>query len=533
MSVVINNSAYYLERKKIQIEKGKDILIKKQKEELLKLSKELIRISNENSELRKKISLNYNIEMRLNEAELEVEKLREENNELVLQIKSLESDMNKKMDKVLLQSQYDKLRMEKHRTLYSQKLDVVSQIEKDNEVYRDEVQKLKRKIEEMKGENISKEKELEVVNILKYTKLKKLLMENLNETKNKIFKINAKFSENVDIAEILKNHKLLIELFEEQNKQYDILAKSYDNILKESFCLKNDLDIQKKLSKKLVQKTKNSKDELDYTKTKPQKKSINENSRTSSSLTSRQYQNKKNNSLTIIKQRLNRIQQIKSKNKKNINNSIGGGSSNQMSPSATKSFFSYRHIHKRPGEEYIDIYKDNATLNFKNEMLKLKISEYENKYEGLFNFLEESLDSFYSDIKIMMKNKTVNMELEKIKNFNFNEFSKEEQYGILVLLMRYLLPVIYTNFNSNCDVGKRNIFKTNLNLNIINRNFNKTFNYLNDKTLRKAFLGRNNKLCVELYMDKGAKRHVNSSVPVLKGNKSSEILFDKKSKLLI
>ena len=176
--------------------------------------------------------------------------------------------------------------------------------------------------------------------------------------------------------------------------------------------------------------------------------------------------------------------------------------------------------------------KENIKLNLNNEILKLKIAQYEQKYKGLFNFLEESIDNFYRDIKNnIMKINTIKIDVDNLKNFNFSDFSKEEQYSLLVLLMNYLLPLIYSNFNSNYNIGKNNIFTTNLN--IIDRTFNKTYKYLNDKILRKAFVGKDNKLCVELYMDKILKNNFCNSIPVLRRNNSSKMILNKKSKLLV
>ena len=175
---------------------------------------------------------------------------------------------------------------------------------------------------------------------------------------------------------------------------------------------------------------------------------------------------------------------------------------------------------------------ENEKLNQTNEILKLKIANYEQKYRGLFNFLEESLDKFYQDVKNNIGNiKAININYENLKTFNFKDFTNEEQYSILVLLMNYLSPLIYSNFNVNCNIGKNNIFTTNVN--IIDRSFNKTHNYLNDKILKRAFIRKNNKLSAELYIDKNLKNNFGNVIPVLKRNYSSKLILDKKSKLLL
>ena len=51
------------------------------------------------------------------------------------------------------------------------------------------------------------------------------------------------------------------------------------------------------------------------------------------------------------------------------------------------------------------------------------------------------------------------LKLDKIKNWDFNSFSSQEKYALLVLLMKYLLPLVNINFNSTSNIGK-DLFKT-------------------------------------------------------------------------
>ena len=162
--------------------------------------------------------------------------------------------------------------------------------------------------------------------------------------------------------------------------------------------------------------------------------------------------------------------------------------------------------------------------------MQSKISQYEQKFKGLYNFLEESITNFFNDIKnSIINSKTININMENIQKFDFKEFSKEEQYNILILLMNYLLPLIYANFSSN--ESRNNIFTTHLYL--IDRKLNKSFNYhLNNKN-RKGLVGNDNKLGVELHMNINAKNNLGNTINLLKRNNSSKIYLKKESKLLI
>ena len=70
-------------------------------------------------------------------------------------------------------------------------------------------------------------------------------------------------------------------------------------------------------------------------------------------------------------------------------------------------------------------------------MLKNK----DRKYSGLYNFLEESLNNFFSD-EYIINNKEIYINNESLKHFDFSQLSKEQKYSTLIVLMKYLIPLI-------------------------------------------------------------------------------------------
>jgi hypothetical protein len=64
------------------------------------------------------------------------------------------------------------------------------------------------------------------------------------------------------------------------------------------------------------------------------------------------------------------------------------------------------------------------------------------------------------------------------------------------------------------------IFTTNIN--IFDKNFNKTYKHLNDDILKKSFIGKNNKLQKDLFIKSDAL--FNGTIPVLR--KSDNSLFE-------
>ena len=527
---------YLLERKNIQKEKEKDSIINKQQKDLISLSKEFIRLSKENSELRMVISLKHEVEIKLKDAEFSLKKLEEENKKLILDSKYLESKLNQKIDKVLLEKQYEKLKMDQNETLYMQKMSIIRQVEMENEIYKEEVQNLKRQIEILKGANDSKIKQIEIENKIKYAQLKEKMMDNLNEAKKKLSKLNLKYLDNSNRVSLLQNYQLLMEL-EEQKTKNEELIKDNESLQKKLIGLKSDINIHQKVEVNLASKIQKEKNK---------NTTNNDKSRASSALLFLD----KNSHMSLINEKLKKL---KERDKKKNKIKYKSNSFDKINIKQSETFINKNPLNKQQNninlnknnkllstEERFNIYNnymkikknENEKLNQTNEILKLKIANYEQKYRGLFNFLEESLDKFYQDVKNNIGNiKAININYENLKTFNFKDFTNEEQYSILVLLMNYLSPLIYSNFNVNCNIGKNNIFTTNVN--IIDRSFNKTHNYLNDKILKRAFIRKNNKLSAELYIDKNLKNNFGNVIPVLKRNYSSKLILDKKSKLLL
>ena len=84
--------------------------------------------------------------------------------------------------------------------------------------------------------------------------------------------------------------------------------------------------------------------------------------------------------------------------------------------------------------------------------------------------------------------------------------------------MKYLLPIVNLNFNSTCNIGE-GVFKTNLN--VINNRFNQTQNFINDPYLRKAFVGKSNRLKSDLHIRNSSTYYFNS-IPIMKNDMEKE-----------
>ena len=502
---------------------SKDIIISELNKKIKKLSEEINRLYLENSNLKKMYSINYSVQTQLKSAEETIQNLREENLKLMLAHKNKESELGKNIDKILLEKKKEKLLSDKYETLYMQKMLVANQIEMENKIYKDELEKMKKQMELNEDNAKDKITKLEIQNLVKYKTLKSKILNNLNETKTKLANLNLKFMDNTSRAMNLQNYQLIIEL-EEQKQENEQLVKENALLNKKLFEMKDDLDIHKKVELELAEKLKKlqSKNNSDNNNTNT---NINTNSnkfaKTSTAFAPKQN-NKINDDTNIIIQKLKKIKTL-NENEKNRNlgnkklsrkhNSYQRMNKTQFGNSflPNKSYF-YRDISDLSVvSKNSKIFSEDRFNNDLNDieltpddnlLFKLKNVSNEKKYINLYNFLEKCLDNFYSDIKSKMKKKNIiKIDFESLRKLKFNEYSTKEQYILLILLMNHIIPLIYVYFNSNSngDILENNLFKTDLNLNytILNKIYGNPTNII-----KRSFITKDNKLSVELCMNK-------------------------------
>ena len=497
---------------------SKDIIISELNQKIKRLSIEINRLYEENSNLKKKYSLNYSVQSQLKSAEETIKNLREENLKLMLTHKNKESELGKNIDKILLEKKREKLLSDRNETLYMQKMFVANQIEMENRIYKDELEKLKKQMEVNEDNAKDKITKLEIQNLVKYNELKSKILNNLNETKTKLANLNLKFMDNTSRAMNLQNYQLIIEL-EEQKQENEQLMKENKLLNKKLFEIRDDLDIHKKVELELAEKIKKlqSKNTSDNNNT-----NTNSNKFAKTSASFGPNYNNTNDGMNIIIQKL---QKIKTLNENEKNRNLGNKKSSRKNNSYQKmnktqfgnSFLPNKSYFYRDFSDLSVVSKNSKILSedrFNNNLndieltpddnllLKLKNVSNEKKYINLFNFLEKCLDNFYSDIKSQMKKKNIiKIDFESLRKLKFNEYSKKEQYILLILLMNHILPLIYVYFNSNTnsDILENNLFKTDLNLNytILNKIYGNSTNII-----KRSFFTKDNKLSVELCMDK-------------------------------
>lgn len=378
-----------------------------------------------------------------------------------------------------LQSQIEELKRAKEHEqatnrknldVFHQKIEAINYIEMENRVNKEEIEELKAENKKLIRETEETIRKKEINNQNKYSQLKKKMVENLAETKKNVTNLNLEYIDVSNKLTVLQNHQLIIQI-EYQAEKIEELEREKTCLMKTLTDLQRELMVHKEVELSLAEKIK-----ANHTGDKD-KQPINNNLNHSKVLTEYNIteMQKDINCHQLEKRMVNLERSLKAKN----------------------------------------IELERIKIN--NNDIKYRLNQYEKKYTGLFNFFEGSLNSFFNDDEIA-KNRNLYINIDQIQKCDFSVFSSEEKYALLVLMMKYLLPIVSLNINSHHSIGN-GIFETNLNL--ITKKTKVNERYLKDHELKKAFLGKNNKLEMEL-MKGNTSYCFTNSIPIMKKAQSED-----------
>ena len=431
----------------------------------------------------------YKIDQELKEYKAKTEHLQREvdklNEDLINQQKKF--DEEKRQIENYHQTEINQLKL----TIdaYTQKVEMANQLIIDKENLIKEVENLKKEKEDIIFNNQETMRQKEIKNEIKFSNLKKKMMDNINQTQSKVTELNIQYMDVSTKLTLLQNHQLLIQL-EYQSQQIDELTSKKESLEKKVFELNRDIDIHKEVELSLAEKN---------------KKLTTENQK----LRNKKIENEKNEN--------NESKSIQNSSL-NINNmSLGFDDNNSINTNFNKLRALERKVillEKKLSQKT----KDYNTLKDNYEFIETKLKNYEKKYSGLFNFFEESLKLFFEDEEIK-NNQEIYINIEALQNCDFNAFTKEEKYSILVILMKYLLPLI--NSNETGNMGNVNLkFHVNTNKKFIEEMENKKYNLNNNPSEKKT------------------KKQINyshtsvESLPSIKNNRSLTINVNNPSNLI-
>ena len=307
--------------------------------------------------------------------------------------------------------------------------------ELDNEKLNIQIAQLRKKHDFLIKKSEQDAIQQEIQNKMKFTKLKDKMIENINMTKEEVTELNMKYMDVSTKLTLLQNHQLLVQLevqLDYQSQQLDESTKKIELLEKKIFDLNKDLEVHKEVEVAFAEKNKKLKEELKKSR-KYEKKEI--------KLSEENGSNNNNKSLGD-----SNIQQSSNISLISNNSNINKMNNNDYTRiiNLEKKVISLEKKLELKKKEYND-------LKEKNEHIENMIKNKEKKYSGLYNFLEESLNNFFVDEKLI-NSKDIYINNESLKKFDFSNLTKQEKYSTLIILMKYLMPLIYDEqevLNSN------------------------------------------------------------------------------------
>ena len=492
----------------------KDMIIQTRNKQIDKLKTELMNKTQENSELKGFRRQCFELEEQMKGIEKEIQKLNKEKLDIMKKRDENNSLFKRKISELENLIEYEKLDYEKNTVLYNQKMSVYNQLVMENEIYSEEVKKLKNDMENLEEKKRLEFQKLKVENLIKFDKVKKKMLNTIKQTNEAANKLNNEYNETNNQLYILQNKQLLMHMNFQKEKIKD-LEKTNGDLLEKIRNLEKDIDVHKLVEKDLLHRTKFKTGENDT--------SIDQ--RTKTRYRTFYFKKKKDMEyFTQLKKEMKTSSENKNKEERNRNkiNYIIDSPTLKKSNSTINIISKPSALEKRLLNYQKQIKQkkfENENISLMNSKLKNRLHLYYNKFNGLFFFLEECIQNFFRD-QSLLENKHFLVKMDDIKKFKFDELNKEEKYSILVLLMKHLMPLITLNFNNKDNIGKE-LFKTNLN--IIDKNFSMNQNYLHDKLLKNAFID-NHKYYKDLHVNSKIS-FSNNSIPVLRKLQDIELDF--------
>ena len=277
----------------------------------------------------------------------------------------------------------------------------------------------------------------EIQNQIKISRFKEKMIDNINNTRKEVAELDMKYMDISTKLTMLQNHQLLLQLdyqsqkLEENKIKIQMLEKKINDLNK-------DLEVHKEVEVALAEKIKK-----------------------------------------LIKDR-----KISEENIANNNKSIGESNNIQSSniSSLSSNITNNNKMNNNDYQRIINLEKELTIKKKEFNELKEKYEDLENKfktqnkkYSGLYHFLEDSLNNFFLD-ENLLNNKEIYINNESLKKFQFLNLTNQEKCTILIILMKYLMPLVYgeQDMNNNKNTNRNSIINSNFNINI-NNNINNSY----------------------------------------------------------
>ena len=481
------------------------------------LLSEIMKLKSENADLKSRINLHESLDKCEKSMTELIHEMREKNNKMMMEKDEEGRKLRLRMDEIEMEKQMADLKNKRNNTIYNQKMSVIHDIELENKIYREEVNDLKKKNEENELNAKTKIEKLDILNQLKFSQFKKRMINNLKEAKNNVSKLNLEYMDLNGKITILQNYQLLSEV-EFQKKQYDNLLKENKQLKERIIDLEKELTVIKNVSFKLALKAKNYKEKIKVGSSRNNRMNIDlsNNNNEKELVKTIPERNIFSNNIIRAYSNKNNFHTIYNTNQGNhvdfplqLNSDRGSNKIKELD----FRYIKYNKIIRKKNEEI-------ERLKLTNENYKGKLENYTGINKSLFLFLDECLNNFFRECKENYLFKNIKININDLKKFNFDNLKKEEKYGLLVLLMKYLFPFVMANYDKINE--KEKIFKTNINITQVKKElqYNSPKKYVNDVCVKKSYGGKN--FLSNLFVDNiSTKNYQNNNIYKNKKKKDS------------
>ena len=475
--------------------------IKELEEEIQKLKKDYIKAY----ELENTIKRNHK---KIEQQEKEIENLHNQ-----IKNQKLKNDEEKKQIEQNFQDEIHQLKVVIESS--SQKVEMANQLSNENQELLKEVDKLKIDQKNIIDKHIAENKQRDIKNQIKFSNLKNKMKEKIDQIQAKETELNVQYMDVSTKLTLLQNHQLLIQL-EYQSQQLDEITAKKEALEKKVFELTKDIDIHKEVELSLAEKNKKLKNEINKLKNNMGVNMNNNNNvsninnlNSSSSNVNNSTENKKNKNLVINtnnninitteddKSSENNHPIINTNSFNNISTTVENNNSNSVNNNLSKmnlfnnsTYTRMLNLEKKVltlEKKLMNSKKEYNLIKDKNEYVEKILRNYEKKYSGLFNFFEDCLEQFFNDEELT-NNQEIFVNIDSIRKCDFSNLNKEEKYSTLIILMKYLMPLM-----DSSNVLKQN--QVNNSANNVNLKFylaNKK-NYVDDGELKRFNANKKNK----------------------------------------
>ena len=365
-----------------------------------------------------------------------------------------------------------------------QKVEMANQLSTENQELLKQVDTLKTDNKNIIDKHISENKQKDIKNEIKFSNLKKKMKEKIDQIQTKETELNVQYMDVSTKLTLLQNHQLLIQL-EYQSQQLDEINAKKEELEKRVFELTKDIEIHKEVELSLAEKNKKLKSEnIKLKNNNNDTNTINNISNVNDSINpknKRVSMNKKNNlkiNITDDEKMSENIQHnINTNSFNNLSTVENNNSSNNFNSLSKMNLFNNNaytrmmNLEKKVlnlEKKLMTSKKEYKAIKDRNEYVEKVLKNYEKKYSGLFNFFEDCLEQFFNDEELV-NNQEIFVNIDSIRKCDFSNLNKEEKYTTLIIIMKYLMPLMDSTNALKQQNSSNNINNVNLNFYLGNK----------------------------------------------------------------